>query len=205
MLRKTTLAFACLLPLQGHSESLQALVARCAPNAPYTTIGAIIAHESGGRTTAFALDKPHTLARLYGHAQGVIALQRQPVNSAELASWARYLLAHGWQVDIGLMQVSTTHLEAFSLTIEQLVEPCTNIRVGWAIFEALYRDASLRYGVGQVALLHAISAYNTGDYESGFMNGYVSGVQNDAPGSPSTRKSLHRQNIDELSTSKKKF
>lgn len=76
-------------------------------------------------------------------------------------------------VDYGLMQINGSNLPAFGLTPQQAMDPCTNIRVGTTILQTNYAAAALRYGEGQYALQVALSAYNTGSFERGFLNGYV--------------------------------
>lgn len=65
-----------------------------------------------------------------------------------------------------------------SLTIEQVLGTteavtCTNIAAGGAILAADYGRAVQRYGEGQPALQAALSAYNTGTFDHGFINGYL--------------------------------
>ncbi|RYZ75121.1 MAG: hypothetical protein EOP04_33745, partial [Proteobacteria bacterium] len=48
-----------------------------------------------------------------------------------------------------------------------------NIRVGSEILKANYDRATDNFGSGQDALKAALSAYNTGNFHSGFSNGYV--------------------------------
>jgi type IV secretion system protein VirB1 len=74
------------------------------------------------------------------------------------------------------MQINSRNLPALGYTIEQALEPCNNVRGGAAILTANYAQAVQQYGAGQRALLAAISAYNTGNFWSGFRNGYVGRV-----------------------------
>ncbi len=56
--------------------------------------------------------------------------------------------------------------------------PSTRARTpaGAALFRDFYARAVKRYGYGQRALLAAVSAYNTGNFQAGFKNGYVARV-----------------------------
>ncbi len=83
-------------------------------------------------------------------------------------------IAKGYNVDIGYMQVNSRNLPKLGLTVEQALDPCTNIRAGATILTGNYRGAVRIYGEGQAALQAALSAYNTGNFRSGFRNGYVS-------------------------------
>ena len=84
----------------------------------------------------------------------------------------RYI-ARGYSVDLGLMQVNSRNLAALGTTIEQVLDPCTNIKAGAAILTANYAEAVRSRGEGQAALQAALSAYNTGSFYRGFANGYV--------------------------------
>ena len=101
-------------------------------------------------------------------------MQPPPATSAaEAARTAESYILRGYSVDIGLMQVNSRNLVALGMTVERVLDPCTNIRSGAAILAADYAEAARRYGEGQGALQAALSAYNTGDFSRGFGNGYV--------------------------------
>src|SRR5260364_224315 len=84
--------------------------------------------------------------------------------------------SNGHFVGIGLTQVNSQHLSRLGLTVEQLLDPCTNLRAGVWILTHFYIKALRQYKNPQSALLAAISAFNTGDFKSGFANGYVQKV-----------------------------
>jgi type IV secretion system protein VirB1 len=71
------------------------------------------------------------------------------------------------------MQVNSRNLATLGVTVEQVFDPCTNIRSGATILTANYAQAVRTRGEGQPALKAALSAYNTGDFYRGFANGYV--------------------------------
>jgi type IV secretion system protein VirB1 len=91
----------------------------------------------------------------------------------EAAKITEQYIARGYSVDLGLMQVNSRNLAALGVTIEQMLDPCTNIRGGAKILTADYVAAARTRGEGQRALEAALSAYNTGDFYRGFVNGYV--------------------------------
>ena len=124
------------------------------------TLEAVIRVESGGNPLAFNVN----------HLAGP---QPHPATVAEAATVARSYIAHGYNVDLGLMQVNSRNLVALGYTVEQVLDPCTNIRAGGTILAADYGRAAQQIGAGQPALLAALSAYNTGDFARGFANGYV--------------------------------
>jgi type IV secretion system protein VirB1 len=71
------------------------------------------------------------------------------------------------------MQVNSRNLAALGTTVEQVLDPCTNLQAAATILTADYAEAARTRGDGQPALQAALSAYNTGDFYRGFANGYV--------------------------------
>jgi len=136
-------------------------VLACAPNVSPITLQAIARVESR--------DNPLAI-----HVNG-IREQPPPARSAQYAARvAETYITRGYSVDIGLMQVNSRHLTAFGVTVEQMLDPCTNIRAAAAILTSGYAAAARTRGDGQTALQLALSAYNTGNFYQGFANGYVS-------------------------------
>ena len=132
----------------------------CAPNVAPTTLQAIVAVESGGHPLALNING--------------IRVQPPPArDTREAAQVAESYIARGYSVDIGLMQVNSRNLAALGTTVEQVLDPCTNIRAAATILTADYAEAARTRGDGQPALQAALSAYNTGDFYRGFANGYV--------------------------------
>ena len=99
--------------------------------------------------------------------------QPRPATLAEAVATAQSYVARGYSVDLGLMQVNSRNLAALGITIEQVLDPCANVRAGAAILTANYAEAVRSRGEGQGALQAALSAYNTGSFYRGFENGYV--------------------------------
>lgn len=133
---------------------------QCAPHVAPETIAAIIRVESGGN--AFALG-----------VNGPVKNRPRPQNSQQAASLARYFMNLGYSVDLGLMQINSNNLPGLGYTVEEILDPCNNLRAGSQILSRGYAGAVKRFGPGQDALRAALSAYNTGNYERGFKNGYV--------------------------------
>jgi len=148
--------------LASPPADLPALVEQCAPGVGANTMHALIATESKGNPWALN--------------DNDAAPNRQPVSRQEAAVSAKALIAAGHRVDIGLTQVDSENLGALHLSVDQILEPCTNIAAGAAILAADYRTAVRTYGEGQQALLAAFSAYNTGKLTAGFANGYVNRI-----------------------------
>lgn len=142
---------------------LEQLILACAPQVAPSTMAAIVRVESGG--------KPHAL-----NVNGERKLARQPRNAEEATAWARWLVARGYSVDMGLAQINSGNLARLGLTPAQLFDPCTNLKAGAKILTENYLGAARQYGGGQHALRAALSAYNTGNYRAGLSNGYVAKV-----------------------------
>jgi len=132
----------------------------CAPNISPVTLEAVIRVESGGDPLAI-------------HVTG-LRIQPEPSTTATTAAQlAEGFILQGYSVDIGLMQVNSRNLVALGTTVERVLDPCTNIRAGATVLAADYVLAARTHPEGQPALQAALSAYNTGNFDRGFGNGYV--------------------------------
>lgn len=138
---------------------IDAALAACAPAVAPATLARVIQVESGGRPLAINVNKG----------------PRVPAapNATSAAATARYWIARGHSVDLGLMQVNSRNLARLGVSVEQMFEPCTNIRAGARILTENYVTAAKSRGHGQHALRDALSAYNTGSFQRGYTNGYV--------------------------------
>ncbi len=140
--------------------ALAGLVAACAPRVGPVTMSAVIAYESAGRPYAIGDNTEH---RSYF-----------PSNASAAEALARRLLAAGHNIDVGYAQLNSANFARFGLGAASAFDPCTNIAAGARILRDAYAGAARTYGPGQVALVHALSAYNTGGYWAGL--GYARGV-----------------------------
>lgn len=136
-----------------------ALVEACAPTVTVSTVQAIVERESHGNPFAVNLNggNPFKETTTYDAARARVA----------------YATAHHMTADVGLMQINSSHIGKDGLTVEALLDPCTNLRAGARILTSNYEAALLNYPAGQPALMAALSMYNTGNFKSGFANGYV--------------------------------
>ncbi len=139
---------------------ISAALLACALNVHPVTLEAIVRVESGGNPLALNVN------RLAGP-------QPRAASVADAVREAERYIARGHSVDLGLAQINSRNLPRLGLTIEQVLDPCTNIAAGGRILTANYADAAGRWGEGQTALRAALSAYNTGNFSAGFRNGYV--------------------------------
>lgn len=142
-----------------------AMVQQCAVDVAPQTVLEIIRAESDNNPLALNIN-------------GVGKVLAKDLDDA--VAQAEKALKTGYSVDIGLMQVNSRHLPEMHVTVRQAFDPCTNLKMGADVLIGHYVVAAKMYGPGQVALQHALSAYNTGDYNKGLQNGYVAqyyGVQ----------------------------
>ena len=143
---------------------LLTLIHQCAPaSVSPDTLQAIIHTESA--------DNPLAL-----NVNGRMRLQYQPKSRDDAIGWSMWLIKRGYSIDMGLMQINSRQLARFNMTAADAFDACKNIRTGAAILTEHYSRATQTHGQGREALLHAISAYNTGNFEGGFRNGYVARV-----------------------------
>jgi type IV secretion system protein VirB1 len=119
------------------------------------------------------IDFPKALLKRWNLPEGTLRLKRQPTDQREALDWLAYFQSYDIFVDLGLMQVSTAEAKRRGMSPASLLEPCTNLQVGWQILEDDYRIEQRNYGPGQEALQHALSRYNTGDTQQGIANGYL--------------------------------
>ena len=176
---KTFLVMTLLLlppAAPGQNSDITRLQSTCLPTAPLSTLRAVVQVESGGNPNAMQIDFPKGLLKRWKLAEGTLRLKRQPTNQREALDWLAYFKSYDIFVDLGLMQVSTAEAKRRGISPESLLEPCTNLRVGWQILEDAYQIEKKTYGPGQEALQHAISRYNTGDPQQGIANGYLARV-----------------------------
>src|SRR6202161_1288342 len=182
-----------LLPsaLRAQNTDVARLQSTCLPAAPLSTLRGVIEAESSGNPNAMQIDYPKALLKRWNLPEGTLRLKRQPANQREALDWLTYFQSYDIFVDLGLMQVSTAEAKRRGISPETLLEPCTNLRVGWQILEDDYRIEKKTFGAGQEALQHAISRYNTGDTRQGIVNGYLGRVLaavRRLPAKPTTEK-----------------
>jgi type IV secretion system protein VirB1 len=155
------------------ASELVELMSRCAPTVHPTTLSAIIRTESGGNKYALADAGP---GHLPWRIRKNMVRSFYPQTLQDAAGIARGLIDKGHIVAIGLTQLSSRNLKRLGLTVEEVLEPCTNLRSGGQILTEFYMNALKKYQEPNQALLAAISAYNTGNFQNGFSNGYVKTV-----------------------------
>ncbi len=157
------------------------LAGRCAPGAPTDTLLAIARTESALYVNAISINRPNAAARRAGYSDGQLVLTKQPKDRKEATYWLHWFLRRRYTVSIGLMQVNSEMAPHFHVKPDQLLEPCTNLRIGAAILISVYTDLARQMGEGFSALDAALSFYNSGNPVTGLRNGYVANVYAHAP------------------------
>ncbi|GGA22105.1 lytic transglycosylase domain-containing protein [Dyella nitratireducens] len=106
------------------------------------------------------------------YAIGVVngQLQRQPENLAEAIATANMLEAEGYNYSVGVAQINRANLAKYGLdTYEKAFDACLNLAVGSRILADCYVSAGQNWG-------KAFSCYYSGNFVTGFRDGYVQKV-----------------------------
>ena len=127
----------------------------CAPNVAPATLQAIARVESGGNPLAL-------------NVNGVRAQPPAAKDAREAARVAESYIARGYSVDIGLMQVNSRNLTALGITVEQVLDPCTNVRAAAAILTADYAAAARHEGKRPAGLAGRAQRLQHRGFLSGF-------------------------------------
>lgn len=112
--------------------------------------------------------------------EGKSLISFSPKTKIEASKVAKDYITQGYSVDIGLMQFNSKNLnlKTFNnLSIDDLLDPCTNIKAGSDIFYLAYENTNSKLSKEE-RTKRALSVYNTGDEENGFKNGYVAKYDN---------------------------
>lgn len=104
-------------------------------------------------------------------AIGVVGgyLSRQPATKEEAMKTVKMLREQNRNFSVGLAQVNKTNFSKYSLTDENLFEPCANLLAGSKILKDCYED----YKDWE----KAYSCYYSGNAITGFRHGYVRKVK----------------------------
>ncbi|CAJ0807565.1 hypothetical protein R77560_04593 [Ralstonia thomasii] len=174
-MRTLVVCFLAMVACTAHGEDLQSLMSKCVPDVHPTTMAAIIRVESAGNMFALSDDGPGNLP--WSERKNMLR-SFKPATLDEAAATTRELLRQGHWVGLGLTQLASRHLSKRGLSVEQALDPCTNLREGGRVLKDFYLDALKTHKEPQAALQAAISAYNTGNFRAGVENGYVAKVVN---------------------------
>ncbi|MEW9625592.1 lytic transglycosylase domain-containing protein [Rhodanobacter geophilus] len=106
------------------------------------------------------------------YAIGVVGgqLERQPKNLAEALATVHMLDAKGYNYSLGVAQVNRANLGKYGLdSYEKAFDACPNLAAGAQILAACYASSGGNWG-------KAFSCYYSGDFVTGYRDGYVQKV-----------------------------
>lgn len=184
MMHKTIATALLMVSMQSMGGEMEALLAQCVPSVHPSTMGAIVRTESRGNAYALSDDGPSNLP---WRTRKTMLRSFNPGSLGEAVRITNELISNGHIVGLGLAQVNSRNLAKLGLTVEQALDPCTNLNAGGQILTKFYLQAQRKYGATEKALIAAISAYNTGDFVAGIENGYVGKVVRSGYTVPSLR------------------
>lgn len=136
------------------------LAQQCASSVDYPIAHAIVQQESRFNPFAINVNKAAQI--------------RPPKSYNEAVIKAKELLAKGHNIDMGLGQINSSNLKWLNLSVEQVFDPCTNLKAMQTVYLNCYNQAG-NSGLGD-RMQRTLSCYNTGNARSGFFNGYVNKV-----------------------------
>ena len=140
--------------------TLASLLTACAPLVHSGSAHALISVESGFN--------PHAIGVVGG------ALERQPHNAMEAIATANTLHREGRNFSVGLAQINVSNLERLGLTIPDALDACRNLGAMQTLLGECFDRAGA--GTSQRALRRALSCYYSGNFATGFRDGYVGRV-----------------------------
>ena len=148
------------------ATAFSALVMACAPAVHASTAHALVTVVSGFN--------PHAIGVVGG------VLDRQPRSRAEALATADQLQSAGWSFSVGLAQINVRNFERLGLTTATAFDPCQNLRAMQAVLGECFERSDP--GVEpQTALRQALSCYYSGNFVTGFRQGYAQRVARAVP------------------------
>lgn len=161
----------------------------CAPNVAPATIEKIIHVESRGDPLALNVNVKWVIERdekgqpiMVAGDDGQPKPKRRKVvfkppievkTKQDAVTVAYAAMAAGHSVDMSYMQVNSNNLSALGYSVEDMFDGCKNLAAGASVLTAFYAGALKDHPEPQTALRAALSAYNTGDFNKGYLNGYL--------------------------------
>lgn len=141
----------------SHADMIQPnnLIKQCASGVPERVALAIISQESSFNPYAIGVNRAKVSFS-------------KPKNKSEAVFIAKKLIASGHNIDMGYAQINSANLKWLGLSVDQVFDPCMNLKAMQHILGDCYNRAN-----GNNRLQKAFSCYNTGNHSSGFSNGYV--------------------------------
>ena len=167
-------AVSLLLALPGIASgagTFDALAVRCAAGVPLDVIRPLVLTESSGNPYAIA-------------AAGSPGFP-QPKSYAEALIRIRELEESGTDYSVGLGQINRRNFARLGMKPEDALDACRNLRAAAVILKSCFsRQKGTEPGL---ALANAFSCYNSGNFRTGWKNGYVFRVVRNSGDLPSIR------------------
>ena len=138
----------------------------CAPDVHPRTLAAIVRTESDFN--------PFAIGVVNGR------LERQPRSLPEAVATAKALVDANWNASFGLGQINLSNLSAHALDLVTVFDPCKNLKAASSILGEAFDRARVRFPDEQSALKATLSAYYSGNFSTGFKEGYVERVASNA-------------------------
>jgi type IV secretion system protein VirB1 len=142
-----------------------ALASQCAPSVAPETLLSVVAAESRFNPLAIGVN-------------GAPPVTVNVTTKEQAVARASALIAGGRSVDLGLAQINSGNLSRLGLSVADAFDPCRNLAAAARVLREGYSPSA--GDDPQLALLRALSRYNTGHARRGFTNGYVAKVMNAA-------------------------
>lgn len=130
------------------------LLLACAPAIHPTTMAAVVQHESAGNPLSI---RDNASGRSYS-----------PATKPEAVALATRLIGEGHSVDLGLGQINSRNLPRLGLAIEQVFDPCDNLKAAQTILLEAWRKTG--------NLKSTLAVYNTGKPNSALGRSYASAI-----------------------------
>lgn len=140
----------------ANADMIKPLIQQCASGVPERVALSIISQESAFNPFAIGVNK------------GAKITFDKPKSKEDAVYIARRLISAGYNLDMGYAQINSANLKRLGITVDQVFDPCMNLRAMQHILGDCYNRAQ-----GDNKLQKAFSCYNTGNHSAGFRNGYV--------------------------------
>jgi type IV secretion system protein VirB1 len=99
----------------------------------------------------------------------------------EAVDTAYELIKRKHNLDFGLTQVNLKNAQKFHVTLNEIFDPCTNIKYGALILSRAYASVDKSNKDSFDALMESFSKYNTGNATRGYSNGYLRKIIENSP------------------------
>jgi type IV secretion system protein VirB1 len=107
-----------------------------------------------------------------------LTVSRHAPDKAEAVATAEWLERNGYNYSVGLAQVNKHNFAKYGLTLDTAFEACPNLHAGGEILTDCFLRANRVRQDEQAALRDAFSCYYSGNFITGYKQGYVLKVVN---------------------------